>query len=116
MVFLLGVPTTALDTRAGFANLSATLGADRSPAARSRSPPVQFATTRPVTSAVTTTTAMPMAVSFQGFQPFCVIALISSLRRVIVPNGVLQRGGPCERRRSGEQIGRASCRERVEMP
>jgi hypothetical protein len=32
--------------------------------------PVQLATTRPVTSAVNTTSAIPIAVIFQGFQPF----------------------------------------------
>src|SRR5437870_1715244 len=50
-------------TGAGFA-----AGSVRAVAFLSASEPVQFATTSPVTSAVTPTSAMPIAVSFQGFQ------------------------------------------------
>jgi hypothetical protein len=32
-------------------------------------PPDQFATTAPVTTAVTTVSTIPIAVSFQGFEP-----------------------------------------------
>src|SRR5262245_29238540 len=64
------------------AALLSTAGRSTPVVLRSATPPVQFATTRPVTSALAMATPMTSVVSFQGFQRSCGVLILSGYPRL----------------------------------